>query len=249
MALARQASSRSLAPTARPAAVIINRRLAHRVRLGRFEEQGPKTCLLHGDRALELGKLESDLPADPVALLADAGAMRRVSLHERGQPPQDARRHLDKVRWMAPMEPERVLLRGGAEADFSPQPILGHGARLPPGTWHTGVAAVVGADRQVAGWTVFHRVDETLAMGPWLVTPDEAGDPLGFLFSAFVDDLPSIRPVKALLDWQGEIDRAEPSLGPGDVVALCAPPQQGGGALRSSLASDGQVLCRLEATQ
>ncbi len=219
------------------------------MRLGRFEENGPHACLRHDDRALHLAAVDADMPADLLDILADKDAMRRLSLLARGQPPMEHRRHMDKLTMLPPVEPRRVILRGGVEEEFVPSMVLGAGATLPHGTWHTGVAAIVGTKGKIAGWTVFHRVGDALCLGTWLVTPDEAGDPLGFLFSAFVDDLPSIRPVKALLDWQGEIDRAEPKLQPGDVVALCAPPRDGGEDLRSSLASDGQVLCRLEAHQ
>ncbi len=219
------------------------------MRLGRFDENGPQACLRHDDRALHLAAVDGDMPAELLDIVADKDAMRRLSLLERGQPPAEHRRHMDKLAMLPPVEPKRVLLRGGVNEEFTPSVVRGAGADIPAGTWHTGVAAVVGNKGKVAGWTVFHRVGDVLCLGTWLVTPDEAGDPIGFLFSAFVDDLPSIRPVKALLDWQAEIDRASPKLRPGDIIALCAPPQDGGADIRSSLASDGRVLCRLEAHQ
>ncbi len=223
--------------------------VARLMRLGRFNEGGPKACLRHEDRAVDLSRVEPESDDDLLKMLGNRDIMRRLSLLERGQPPQEARRHTEKLQWLSCVEPKRMLLRGGANEDVAPKTVVAYGAELPSGTWHTGVAAVVGRNKKVAGFTVFHRVGDTVSLGPWLITPEEAGDPLGFLFSAFVDDLPSIRPVKALLDWQGEIDRAEPKLEAGDVIALCAPPREGGGDLRSSLASNGVVLCRLEASQ
>lgn len=219
------------------------------MRLGRFDENGPQACLRHDDRALHLAAVDGEMGNDLLTIIGDKDRRRRLSLLARGQPPMEHRRHTEKLQMLAPLEPKRILLRGGVNEDVAPSSILGDGCQLPSGTWHTGVGGIVGKDGKIAGWTVFHRVGETLSLGPWVVLSDEIKDPLSLLFSAFVDDLPSIRPVKALLDWQGEIDRAEPKLVAGDIVALCAPAREGGEDLRSSLACDGAVLCRLEAHQ
>lgn len=265
------------------------------MRLGRFDQGVPRPCLIVGDHAVDLQGVDPDLPEEPLQILADAGARRRVAHVARGQPPRDATTPIAHVKWLPPVTPGRVVLRGGVDDDFAPAKVLGAGAALPAGVWHTGIAAVVAEGRAagkqaagkqaaekgageaaagtggagqvslarggwtdleeapwgdvVAGFTLFHRVGDVLCIGPWLLDQEELGTAPP-LFSAFVDLEPRIRPVKALLDWQGELARAhaDTPLAPGDILALAAPPQEASGPVRAALASDGKVVARLACT-
>lgn len=219
-------------------------RARRRVRLGRFDDHGPRACLAHGDKLADLARCGLELDA-LLPALADDETRRRLRLLDRGQPPQHALRRTDTVDWLPPVVPQRILLRGGTAEDVVVDSTVGHGGRLPPGTWSTGVAGIVAAGA-IAGYTVFHRVDDVVALGPWLVDANGV-DPVTLVFSAFHDDLPVIRPVKALLDWQGELARADPPAQDGDALAVAAPPRESKGDVRSALVVDGTVQCRLEA--
>jgi len=178
----------------------------------------------------------------------------------RAAPPSHSVRRLEKARLVAPCDARRIVMRGGQGDDREIAPVS-PGGELPAGAWTTGVAAVVRdepgtvrADRweeHVAGFAPFHLVDGALALGPWIVGFDEVKDFRALAFSAFLDDLPCIRPAKALLDWGGVMKEAHAArpLAAGDLLALAAPPRDvpAGSDLRSALVVDGEVKARLTA--
>lgn len=224
------------------------------MRFGLFD--GGSTCAVRGEHIVDLEAL--DAAPDIWACLTDPDVRRRIDVMLRGQPPQKFVRRADNADLLAPIIPRRVVLCGGAQADFEPQAVVRPGGALPAGQWMTGVAAVVAQDVSklpaepldaVAGFTAFHCVDGCVMPGPWIVDRDEVPDPLALVFSAFVDDMPRIRPSKALLDWGPRLRMAHEAtpLRQGDFVALSAPAQEAAGEVRSALVQEGQVLGRLEA--
>ncbi len=227
------------------------------MRFGRFADGQPRVCVAYDDYALDLRAVTED--PDVLAFATDVELRERMAKLVRGRPPSHFLRRQERVEMLAPVEPRRVILAGGAEGDWEPTHVLGPGAELPAGDWYTGVAAVVARDVErvgqkweshIAGYTTFHAVEGHLCLGPWLADLDEASDMRLLTFSAFVDDLSRIRPAKALLDWGGVMREAHSRqpLRAGDLVCLSAPAQQAEGPIRSSLVYDGRLLSRLTAT-
>ncbi len=230
------------------------------MRFSRLDDQGtPRPCVQYDDYALDL-RAVMDEP-NLLQAATDPAVREKVDKLVRGRPSQDRLRRLDRARLLPPVEPGRVVLVGGAQADLAPTHHVNPGGGLPAGDWFTGVAAVVAADVPegeavpedwmplVAGWTTFHAVDDWVAVGPWMADWDEVADVRLLAFSAFVDDLSRIRPAKALMDWLGALQGAHEKapLRAGDLVCLSAPTAETAGSVRSALVYDGAVLSRLEA--
>ncbi|MGB0652601.1 MAG: hypothetical protein ACPGQL_05325 [Thermoplasmatota archaeon] len=233
-----------------------------------FDAPGPRLGLLRGnDYVLDVEAIDKRLAGtDLMTLAGDEDAQRRLDKVGRGQPPQGTLRRVDRARFLPPVNTGRVVLVGGVQRDFVPTNLVGAGGHLdaaPEGSeggagWATGVGAVirhhvhdVGDDwmEHLLGFAPLHVSGDQVALGPWIVGTDEVRNPLDMAFSAFLDDEPVIRPAKALLDWQGELARANEAraLRAGDVVALAAPGGDGQGHVRSALVYNGTVLARLEA--
>jgi hypothetical protein len=226
------------------------------VRYLRFDADGPREAVLaDAERLLDVaaaGRAEEHPPWYEL----DDRALQRVV---RAAPPTHALRRLERVRILAPCVPGRVVLQGGLVMDATVRAI-GPGDDLPAGPWSTGVAAVMrpfeGPVRpsrwldHVAGFVPFHLVGDVVAVGPWIVGTDEASDALKLAFSAFVDDVPHIRPAKALLDWGRTLVEAHAAkpLAAGDLVGIAAPPRtvEAGQRLRAAFVYDGAVVARLE---
>ncbi len=229
------------------------------MRISRFDDAGtPRPCVLYDEYVLDLRAAEGN----PTVLQAatDRELRNRLERLVRGRPPQQFLRRVDNARLLAPIEPARVWLAGGASGDLRPAHVIHPGGGLPAGNWFTGVAAIVGEDLDaskvpedwmplLAGWTTFHAVDDHVALGPWLCDWDEISEVRSLAFSAFVDDLSRIRPAKALMDWHAALAaaHAEQPLRAGDLICLSAPGAETSGHVRSALVHNGAVLCRLEA--
>lgn len=229
------------------------------MRFCRYERDGAARDAVLQDPQRLIDLEEAGVPAELLPAWADPEEPRFTRI-VRAVPPQNAIRRVERVELLPPCDAGRMVLRGGLTADLEPH-CVAPGGRLPAGSWSTGVAAVVRHDlsqvkgdglQHIAGWTPFHLVDRTVAIGPWIVGADEVRDIRQLAFSAFLDDEPLIRPAKALLDWGGVLREAhqERPLRRGDLVALAAPARDApaGADLRSALVVDGQVAARLTAS-
>jgi hypothetical protein len=225
-----------------------------------FGRDGSRVGILRGDNyILDVAAIDADLTGDLLALASDADRRHRLHRVARGQPPPGTLVAARDAAYQAPVTTERVVLRGGQEADLRGVALAAAGATLPAAPWSTGVAAVVrhrtvGFDpdtwrEHVLGFTLLHVAGDAVCMGPWIVGLDEVLDARKLAFSAFVDDEPRVRPAKALLDWGAELARAneERTLRGGDVLAVATAPQDVSGDLRAALVYDGRSLMRLEA--
>ncbi len=222
---------------------------------------GLRPGILRGNEyILDVQAIDDSLSGDLLHLMADADARERLDRIGRGSPPPGTLRRVEKAKLVAPVTPGRVVLTGGLNIDEAPKHVVGPRGGLPAGQWSTGVAAVVSHrtrdfdveswDSHIAGYVPIHWVDGTIAVGPWIVAREEAAEPRFLAFSAFVDDIPRIRPAKALLDWGAALATANDArtLRAGDLVGLATPPQDPNGQLlRAALVYNGTVAARLEA--
>ncbi len=229
------------------------------MRISRFDDAGTaRPCVLYDEYVLDLRAADGEHTVLEAA--TDQALRARLERLVRGRPPQQFLRRIENARLLAPLEPMRVWLAGGASGDLRPAHVVHPGGGLPGGDWFTGVAAVVGEDLNaakvpedwmplLAGWTTFHAVADHVALGPWLCDWDEISDVRSLAFSAFVDDLSRIKPAKALMDWHAALTAAHAAqpLRAGDLVCLSAPAAATTGSVRSALVHNGAVLCRLEA--
>lgn len=229
------------------------------MRLCRFEADGPRVGILRGrDHVVDVLRADERLDKDLLGLACDPDSARRLNRLAGGVPPEGSMRRIDKATFHAPVEPGRVVLAGGATADLAPEKVIGPGGTLPAGDMTTGVAAVVRHRIQnydpddwalhIAGFTPFIASGDCLALGPAVCTPDTVPDIRMLRFGAFVDDLSRIRPTKALMDWGGEIGKANEAktLRAADLVCLAAPLEvEAGEPVRATLSAGESVLSRL----
>ncbi len=251
------------------------------MRYCRFDDRGQAvTAILRGNEyVLDLRRIDPDLPRDLHALANDPAASRELEKIVRGEPPVGSLRRVDNTVFLPPVQPGRVILRGGASSDYEPSHVAAPGQGLAAtgshdlaAPWTTGVACVLrhrsrsltpaNWQDHVLGFTAFHATPQGISLGPWIVGLDEVRDPVNLAFSSFVDDLPFIRPTKALLDWGAELAAADEirTLRGGDVLCLAAPPadpwqiaeldpsSEPTVGVRSALVVSGAVMARLEAT-